>query len=128
MSTLPPQSETEYRVGPDAEPDRYRLGPVVGAGSEGVLYRGSITTPSGATLHVAVKMLHPRYQARIEHWRRRWAEQVELLRSLQAPGVVAVRDGFVGPRLHKPTQEGERIIAHRIGHEGMLREGLHIVS
>src|SRR4029077_14062344 len=89
------------RAGPASDPDRYTLGRVVGAGTEGVLYRATITTSSGTVLDVAVKMLHARYLARIETWRRRWEEQVELLRSLHAPGVVPVRDGLVGPLPHR---------------------------
>src|SRR4051812_37797848 len=92
---------SDLHVGPPDEPDRYVLGDhPVAAGSEGILYRASVTTTSGARLDVAIKMLHPRFQGRIEEWQRRWSEQVELLRSLQTPGVVPVRDGFIGPPPH----------------------------
>lgn len=89
-----------FRVGPDADPDRYVLGPAVASGTEGILYRGSITTATGVELPVAVKMLQPRLLARVDEWHARWSEQVELLRSLQIPGVVRVRDGFLGPMPH----------------------------
>jgi uncharacterized delta-60 repeat protein len=94
-------------VGPDADPDRYVLGTAVGSGAEGILYRGSITTAAGVRLEVAIKMLQPRFLARVQEWHTRWMEQVELLRSLQVPGVVPVRDGFLGPLPHPPGTSGE---------------------
>ena len=69
-----------------------------------MLYRGSLTTDSGVVLDVAVKMLHPRFAHRLEAFGRRWREQVELFRSLQAPGMVTVRDGFTGPLPHPAGQ------------------------
>jgi len=90
----------EFRVGPDAHPDRYVLGTAVASGAEGILYHGSITTETGVKLDVAIKMLQPRLLSRVEEWHSRWAEQIELLRSLQVPGIVPVRDGFLGPLPH----------------------------
>ena len=52
-------------------------------------------------------MLQPRFLPRVEEWHARWAEQIELLRSLQVPGVVTVRDGFIGPLPHPPGQSGD---------------------
>ncbi len=52
-------------------------------------------------------MLQPRFLARVNEWHARWSEQVELLRSLQVPGVVRVRDGFLGPLPHAPDEAGE---------------------
>lgn len=96
-----------FRVGPDADPDRYLLSAAVASGAEGILYRGWITTATGLELDVAVKMLQPRFLARVEEWHARWSEQVEVLRSLQVPGVVRVRDGFLGPLPHPPGEAGE---------------------
>jgi serine/threonine protein kinase len=96
-----------FRVGPDADPDRYVLGPAVASGNEGILYRGSITTVTGLELAVAIKMLQPHWLPRVDEWHDRWSEQVELLRSLQVPGVVPVRDGFLGPLPHAPGDPGE---------------------
>jgi uncharacterized delta-60 repeat protein len=79
----------------------------VGSGAEGILYRGSITTAAGVKLEVAIKMLQPRFLSRVEEWHTRWTEQVELLRSLQVPGVVPVRDGFLGPLPHPPGSFGD---------------------
>ena len=98
---------SQFCVGPEADPDRYALGTAVSSGAEGILYRGSITTTAGVTLDVAIKMLQPGSLSHVEEWHVRWAEQVELLRSLQVPGVVPVRDGFLGPFPHPPGQPGE---------------------
>lgn len=89
-----------FRVGPKDDPDRYCLGLPVGAGAEGTLYRGSLTIDAGLVLEVAIKMLHPHHRPRLAAWQRRWGDQVELLRSVHAPGLVAVRDGFVGALPH----------------------------
>ena len=83
------------------------VGPAVGSGAEGILYRGSITTAAVVTLDVAIKMLQPKFLSRVDEWHTRWTEQVELLRSLQVPGVVPVRDGFLGPLPHPPGQAGD---------------------
>jgi serine/threonine protein kinase len=91
-----------FRVGPFDDPDRYEIGEPVEAGAEGILYRGRLITPtSRLSLSVAVKALQPAYAARIDQWAARWRDQVELLRSLQIPGLVGVREGFVGPLPHR---------------------------
>lgn len=95
-----------FRVGPYDDPDRYVLGAAVASGGEGILYRGIISTATGLELDVAVKMLQPRYLDRVGEWHDRWSEQVELLRSLQVPGVVRVRDGFLGPLPHPAGEAG----------------------
>jgi len=90
-----------FRVGPFDDPDRYEIGEPVEAGAEGILYRGQLVTPtSRLSLAVAVKALQPIYSARIDQWAARWRDQVELLRSLHIPGLVGVREGFVGPLPH----------------------------
>ena len=107
MSDVSAEGAPQFRVGPDADPDRYVLGPAFSSGAEGILYRGTITTAAGLMLDVAIKMLQPRFLSRVDEWHARWAEQVELLRSLHVPGVVPVRDGFLGPLPHPPGQAGE---------------------
>lgn len=97
----------EFRVGPATDPDYYVVGAApVASGSEGLLYRGSLTA-GNAELEVAVKMLQPCFLHRVDEWFPRWCEQVELLRSLHFPGVVGVRDGFMGPLPHPPGEAGE---------------------
>jgi serine/threonine protein kinase len=46
-------------------------------------------------------MLHPQHREHLEGWRARWDEQIELLRSLQMPGLAHVRDGFIGALPHQ---------------------------
>ncbi|MGH2689087.1 MAG: protein kinase domain-containing protein, partial [Actinomycetota bacterium] len=95
-----------FHAGPPDDPDRYRLETPVGAGAEGTLYRGYLPMASGPVLDVALKMLHPHHQPQLASWRRHWGEQVELLRSLQAQGLVTVRDGFVGALPHPEGRRG----------------------
>ena len=97
----------ELRVGPDTDPDYYVVGATpVASGTEGILYRGSLTA-GHAELEVAVKMLQPCFLHRVDEWFPRWCEQVELLRSLHFPGVVGVRDGFMGPLPHPAGQASD---------------------
>ena len=86
------------RVGPDNDPDRFLLDHEVAKGAEGKLFRASITV-SGLTLEVAIKQLLSECTP-VNEWQERWARQVELLRTLQGPGVVPVREGFAGPLPH----------------------------
>ena len=90
-----PQPDGGTRVGPYDDPDRYVVGATVAAGAEGILFRGSIAR-AGVQAEGAVKMLQPRYLPRVEEWHELWDDQVHLLRSLQTPGVVGVREGFLG--------------------------------
>lgn len=103
MSRLSPR---EFRVGPDSDPDYYLIDATpVATGAEGILYRGSLTA-GNVELDVAVKMLQPCFLDRVDEWLPRWCEQVELLRSLHFPGVVGVRDGFLGSLPHPPGEVG----------------------
>ena len=105
-STTTGANAEAFRVGPFDDPDRYEIGEPVEAGAEGILYRGRLLTPtSRLALPVAVKALQPVYSARIDQWAARWRDQVELLRSLHIPGLVGVREGFVGPLPHLPGAE-----------------------
>ena len=94
----------ELYVGPLDDPDRYTLGMPVGAGAEGVLYKAHVLVGGNVPLQVAVKMLHPNHRLRIGEWAVRWRDQVELLRSLQVPGVVTVREGFIGSLPHRQAE------------------------
>jgi serine/threonine protein kinase len=93
----------DFRVGPPDGPDRIHLGPAVGSGSEGVLYRGALEV-GPRSIDVAVKMLQPGHLDRLSAWVSRWREQVDLLRQAQIPGLVRVRGGFVGPLPHLAGQ------------------------
>ena len=107
MSGGPPP----FRIGPDEDPDRYRLDVLHSSGAEGQVWRGSREL-QGTELQVAIKILHPARANLINEWRTRWREQVELLRSLQYPGVVPVREAFAGPFMHPPgelTEQGRSL-------------------
>ncbi len=93
-------TDADLHVGPVDDPDRYLLNVPVGAGAEGVLYKAQVFVGDHMPLQVAVKMLHPNHRVRLREWTERWSDQVELLRSLQLPGVVTVREGFVGALPH----------------------------
>jgi len=88
-----------FFVGPDGEPDKYRLRAEVSAGGEAELWQAEVGV-AGEWEPVAVKVLRPHLMADIETWRARWAEQVELLRFVRHPGVVGIREGFEGPAMH----------------------------
>lgn len=77
------------------------VGAPVAAGAEGILFRGSITR-AGIEAEVAIKMLQPRFLPRVDEWRTAWYDQVHVLRSTRCSGVVAVREGFLGPLPHPP--------------------------
>lgn len=86
-------------IGADDDPDRIRMGAPVASGSEGVLYRAYVERPIG-TEQIAVKMLQPGHLDQLDQWTARWRDQVDLLRRVEAPGLVSVLGGFVGPLPH----------------------------
>lgn len=88
-------------VGPSDDPDRYRLDQRVAmGGGEGELWRGSIPV-DGVDVAVAVKIIHERNAGEIAEWRTRWQRQVDVLQSLDHPGIVKVRQVFTGPLPHE---------------------------
>ncbi|MEC3891989.1 protein kinase domain-containing protein [Nocardiopsis sp. LDBS1602] len=89
-------------VGPDTQPDKYRLVRSVGRGGEATLYLAEVTL-AGQTEPVVVKALHPDLTADDEKFAdlsARWAEQAELLRFINRLGVVGVREHFEGAPEH----------------------------
>jgi len=91
---------SELWIGPISEPDRYRLIELKSSGGEGALWR-AILPVDGADIQVALKVIHPANMGEIGEWRTRWHRQAELLRSLDHPGVVKVREVFEGPLPHE---------------------------
>jgi hypothetical protein len=92
-----------FYVGPDSEPDKYRLKRQVGSGGEAELWEAE-TAVAGGWERVAVKILRYDRRAQADAWRRRWADQVELLRLIPHPGVVGVHQWFDGPPIHRARQ------------------------
>lgn len=87
-------------AGPVSNPDRYALDEVVSQGMEGRLWRASLPV-DGHRFQVAVKEIHQRNVGSLEEWLERWERQAELLRSLDHPGLVRVREVFQGVPAHR---------------------------
>lgn len=86
-------------MGPFDEPDRYQLLEVRSSGMEGEVWRAQ--RPLDRTvLPVAIKIVHERHMANVKEWRKRWQRQAELLRTLDHPALVRVREFFEGPPPH----------------------------
>lgn len=86
-------------VGPFDAPDKYRLVELRSRGGEGEVWRGSLAV-EGQDVPVAVKQILATNIDDLEQWRDRWRRQAEVLRSLQHPGLVTVREVFEGPEPH----------------------------
>jgi serine/threonine protein kinase len=93
-----------FYVGDDANPEKYRLVRQVGRGGEATLWLGGLLVEGGEE-KVAIKILHPDHADDFERLRDRWSEQVETLRFVSDPNVVAVRDWFVGPPMHRRGEQ-----------------------
>ncbi len=115
----------QFRIGPDDDPDRYRLERLHSSGAEGQVWRGSRELEGDVVLDVAVKILHAERQDLMTEWRDRWSEQVELLRSLQYPGVVPVREAFEGPFMHPVGERGPKGRSLYLVMNWMEGESLH---
>lgn len=87
-------------VGPDANPDKYRLIRQVGQGGEAQLWYAEMDVAGGAE-PVAVKILRTDRMGEFDQVRVRWGEQSELLRFITHPGVVTVREHFDGSPMHR---------------------------
>ncbi|MFB6815490.1 protein kinase [Streptomyces sp. NPDC056347] len=95
-------NSASHHIGPDSAPDRYRLLNSIGRGGEAVLYRAEIEL-DGAPETVVVKVMDSRTTITVEQFQRlsaKWQEQAELLRFVNRPGVVGVREHFEGPPIH----------------------------
>ncbi|WP_166356181.1 protein kinase domain-containing protein [Phytoactinopolyspora limicola] len=91
------------RVGPFGAPDRYKLTELRSRGGEGELWAGSVDV-DGQELPVAVKILPAESDARNTQLSERLRGQAELLRSLDHPNLVKVREAFEGPAPHRPGE------------------------
>lgn len=89
------------RVGPFEDPDRYELVALRSRGGEGELWQGTIAV-GGQELPVAVKIVHSGSATELAASSERWRSQAELLRSLEHPSLVKVREVFEGPVPHAP--------------------------
>jgi len=85
--------------GPADSPDRYRLDELQSRGGEGELWSGSISV-DGQLLPVAIKVLHPAADQDFAALAERLRQEAEVLRSLDHPSLVKVREMFEGPPVH----------------------------
>ena len=93
-----------FYVGDDTNSEKYRLVRQVGSGGEATLWLGYLVV-GGSEEKVAVKILRPEHDDDFDRLRERWSDQVETLRFISDPGIVAVRDWFVGPLMHRRGEE-----------------------
>jgi serine/threonine protein kinase len=87
-------------VGPFEDPDRYELVESRSSGGEGELWQAHRPLDR-MLLTVAIKIVHERHLTNVSEWRTRWQRQAELLRSLNHPALVRVREFFEGPPPHR---------------------------
>lgn len=92
----------ECFVGPDEEPGRYILERGTGAGAEASVFRGR-HIPTGEV--VAIKLLSGRDPSTQADDAVRWQKQVALRRRAVWPGVVNLRECFVGGLPHPASGE-----------------------
>src|SRR5437763_2507280 len=86
-------------VGPLEDPDRYHLADLCSQGGEGSLWRASVMV-GRTSLPIALKIAHEHHADQQSRWSEQWRAQAELLRSLEHPGLVRVRECFEGPPPH----------------------------
>ena len=99
-TTISPKPEG-LCAGPYDDPDRYQLVQLRSRGGEGELWRSTLSI-DGVPLPVAVKVINEANNDRLEDWSRRWQQQAEILKTLDHPSLVKVRDTFEGPVPHAP--------------------------
>lgn len=106
-------TDSVSRLGPLHDPDRYKVLETASAGAEGSVLRGELLL-DGNPIPVAIKVLHES-QSDLGEWEKRWNRQTEILRTVQHPCLVTVREAFVGAR------------AHSLGSSGGTPDGLYLV-
>lgn len=87
-------------VGPDNDPDKYRILCQVARGAEANIWKAEVAL-AGQWEPVALKTLRPHWAAQFEAFASHWADQAELLRFIRHPGVVGVREHFIAPDMHR---------------------------
>jgi hypothetical protein len=97
-------------VGPLDDPDRYELIELRSRGGEGELWHATIDV-DGRAVPVAVKVLHTTHASERNQYATRWRQQAELLRTLEHPGLVTVREAFEGPVPHAPGEASAEVDA-----------------
>jgi len=100
LTEIPRNSQApRLYVGPLDAPERYTLRELRSSGGEGELWLGTVRV-SGHDLPVAIKILRELPARPLTTAAVKTSEQLELLRSIDHPNVVKVREAFVGPSPH----------------------------
>lgn len=87
-------------VGPLDAPDRYELVELRSRGGEGELWQATIDV-DGHSVPVAIKIFYPASPLERTQYAASWRRQAELLRTLEHPSLVTVREAFEGPAPHE---------------------------
>jgi len=91
---------TQFYAGPSEDSDRYILTEMRSRGGEGELWVGWVTV-DGQQLLVAVKAYHPSPSLATSELFERARGQAEILRSIEHPNLIKVREVFIGPAIHE---------------------------
>lgn len=91
-------------VGPHDDPNRYELEVSVGSGGEGQVFRATLEVHHQA-VPVAVKLFRDDHQGLVDFnaVARDWQQQVALVQTIDHPSIVRMREAFVGPPPHAPS-------------------------
>lgn len=86
-------------LGPPQDPNKYELLDCRSRGGEGEVWRGAMHV-DGTAVPVAIKIIHSHNLDDFAVWKERWNRQAEVLRTLDHPGLVKVREMFSGAPPH----------------------------
>jgi len=104
FTTMPTDNRSDVDrlcVGPQDSPERYMLRELRSSGGEGELWLGEVQV-ADYRLPVAVKILRELPARPLTAAAQRTNQQLELLRSIDHPNIVKVREAFIGPVPHLP--------------------------
>ncbi|MCX7621547.1 MAG: serine/threonine protein kinase [Acidimicrobiales bacterium] len=100
-----PQAEdAALRVGPVDDPDRYKLFSRVSKGNDGDIWKAALPIDD-VDLPVAIKISWG-VEGDLDEHREKWLKQAEILRSLEHPALMKVREVFESAEPHAPGEAG----------------------
>ncbi|WP_421121696.1 hypothetical protein ACE2AJ_09840 [Aquihabitans daechungensis] len=94
-----PADDADLYVGPANDPNRYRLGDSVGTGGEGQVFHGFLWV-NDHWQDVAIKVWRQldKNDPTFEHRAAAWQHQLDLIQSMDHPGIVRMRGVFAAAR------------------------------